>query len=77
MILKVLSLILGLATVSFAPLLITLLSKLLTTIGRRYPLFGDVASIVGFIIVGAFLLLQSFVFAIFYYDILIGKHLLW
>lgn len=67
-----LCMILGLITVAFAPLLISATVKALAEFGRQYPLLADVVATVIVIVVGAFLLVMSGVFAAVYHHIFVG-----
>jgi hypothetical protein len=72
MILWTFCMILGLITVAFAPLLISATVRALAKFGRQYPLLADVIATIIVIVVGAFLLVMSGVFAAVYHHIFIG-----
>lgn len=64
--------ILGIFTVAFAPLLITLIVKMLSAYARKYPSLTDAAAIITSIIIGAYLIAMSVVFAVIYHRLLTG-----
>jgi len=64
---------LGVLTVAFAPLLISLVVRMLTGYARKYPLLTDVIATITLIIIGAYLLALCGVAAVVYHHIFTGK----
>lgn len=72
MLLWIICIILGILTVAFTPILIGMTVKILTGVGRKFPLLADVGATITVIIVGAFLIGVSIVFAMVYHHIFMG-----
>lgn len=69
-----LSIFLGVMTVAFAPLLITLLVKLLSSYARKYPAITDAVAVMTSIIIGTYLIAMSIVFATVYHNMIVNYH---
>ncbi len=68
----ILCVVLGLITVSFAPLLVGTVVKILSSYARKFPSFTDVVAIITVIVIGSILIAMSLVFAVVYHHLLIG-----
>jgi len=73
MFLWVACMLLGILTVAFAPLLITLIVKVLSGYARKYPALTDAVAIVTSIIVGAYLIAMCVVFGIMFHRLIKGS----
>lgn len=67
----IISVLLGVLTVSFAPALIIFLVKFLSSIGRKFPSIATAIAILTALIMGAYLIVVIFIFATFYHKVLI------
>jgi hypothetical protein len=63
---------LGILTVAFAPMVIGVGVKLLSGVGRKFPVLSDVIAIITVIFLGAILICMSGVFAAVYHHMLTG-----
>lgn len=72
MILWIVCVALGILTVAFAPLLITLIVKILSSYARRYPTLTDAIAVITSIIIGTYLIAMSVVFGIVYHHLIVG-----
>jgi hypothetical protein len=71
MTLWIVSSLLGMLTVAFAPALLIFLVKFLSSIGRKFPSIANAIAILTALLIGAYLIVVIFIFATFYHKVLI------